>query len=127
MNGNGKNLKKFKNFEHGQNFLITSETVWKCSKVFDHSQIFLDVADGQGIKLESILYLRNLWIITQKFFRDLLLNLINESGKCKVNTHLLALKTFEVLKIENFCIPKKYDSGGIRTHALSDWCLKPAP
>ena len=24
--------------------------------------------------------------------------------------------------------PKKFiDSGGIRTHAISDWCLKPAP
>ena len=52
MTRNEKSLKKkkqLKSFEHGKIFLITSKTIWTCSKLFDHSQTFLDVAVGQGI------------------------------------------------------------------------------
>ena len=36
--------------------------------------------------------------------------------------------SYFILNVQSYKIHIKiYDSGGIRTHAISDWCLKPAP
>lgn len=38
-----------------------------------------------------------------------------------------AKNKLKFLRIKTNQTKKKYDNGGIRTHALSNWCLKPAP
>ena len=53
------------------------------------------------------------------------------SGDCRFEScHGRKYKIFVWLNLKlwfHYDEGKKFDSGGIRTHALSDWCLKPAP